>query len=224
MSESYTGVSLLESLESATNYNDHIVAFILRYFKGRTLIDFGAGIGTFARRLRQKNIDVDCIEPDPQLREALEYEGFTSYAQLSHMVKKVDGIYSINVLEHIKDDTAAVKEINERLKPGGVVIIYVPAFQSLYSALDKKIGHHRRYAKEDLERLFEDFEIITIEYVDSLGFIISSLLKKVFPKKENISSFSIKFFDTFIFPLSKQLDKKTRHKFGKNLLLVARKK
>lgn len=223
MSEHYSGVSLLESLECATNYNGHIGDLIKKNFNGRTLVDFGAGTGTFARWLRRHNIDVECVEQDRQLREALEYEGFTTYAQLTQLVKRVDGIYSINVLEHIKDDAAAVAAIYERLKPGGVVIIYVPAFPSLYSAVDKKIGHHRRYTRETLAPLFKDFEIVKLEYVDSVGFLVAYVFKKLFPKKETVSTLSIKLFDTLLFPISKFLDKKTRHSFGKNVLLVAKK-
>jgi hypothetical protein len=46
-----------------------------------------------------------------------------------------------------------VQQLAHALRPGGSVILYVPAFEALYSDFDRRIGHHRRYTKHDLTRL-----------------------------------------------------------------------
>ena len=54
-------------------------------------------------------------------------------------------IYAINVIEHIADDVAALAQLRELLRPGGKLVIFVPAFPMLYSEMDRRIGHFRRY-------------------------------------------------------------------------------
>ena len=52
----------------------------------------------------------------------------------------------INVLEHIEDDVAALRTLRRLLRPGGRIVLYVPALNGLYGAYDRKVGHFRRYA------------------------------------------------------------------------------
>ncbi|MCC6137567.1 MAG: class I SAM-dependent methyltransferase [Bdellovibrionaceae bacterium] len=219
----YSGTSLLESMESAVNYNSHIADIVSKYCTGKNILDFGAGNGTFARLLTKRLIPVQCLEPDLFLRERLQAEGFTSYASLQEAPHKFDCIYTINVLEHIENDPLAVREMHSALKPKGIVVAYVPAFMSLYSSVDKKIGHHRRYTAESLAALFKDYKIIRCEYVDSLGYFAGLAFKALDKGSGNVSESSIRIYDQFAFPVSKMLDVGLRHLFGKNVLLVAEK-
>ena len=61
-----------------------------------------------------------------------------------------DAVVLLNVLEHIEDDTEALRRITCLLKPGGVAIIEVPAGPHLYDAYDKALMHFRRYMMPDL--------------------------------------------------------------------------
>ena len=54
----------------------------------------------------------------------------------------------LHVLEHIEDDKNELNEVFKKLKSNGVLIIMVPQHQSLYSNLDKHVGHLRRYEIE----------------------------------------------------------------------------
>jgi predicted SAM-dependent methyltransferase len=58
-------------------------------------------------------------------------------------------IYSSNVLEHIEDDSRALNEMFAKLQINGKLAIYVPAFMFLFSDLDIKAGHFRRYSKKE---------------------------------------------------------------------------
>ena len=56
----------------------------------------------------------------------------------------------LNVLEHIEDDLGALQKAFLLLKPGGVLVLEVPAFQSLYDAYDAELNHFRRYGQLEL--------------------------------------------------------------------------
>ena len=69
----------------------------------------------------------------------------------------LDAVVALNVLEHIKDDRAAVREMWRTLKPGGVAIIELPAGPALYDVHDKMLMHERwRYSMAGAKRLFQD--------------------------------------------------------------------
>ena len=139
----------------------------------------------------------------------------------------LDLVYSLNVLEHIKDDLATIKNIYCKLKKDGKVFVYVPAFQCLFSSMDKKVGHYRRYSKDDIRKKFESsgFIIDDCQYADFFGFF-ASLIFKLIPNKQGMPNVAIvKLYDNIIFPFSMFLDKITGGKLlGKNLFLIARKK
>lgn len=63
-----------------------------------------------------------------------------------------DGLTLLNVLEHIEDDSAAIRQVARILKPGGVAAIEVPAGPHLYDVYDKHLMHFRRYEMADLLR------------------------------------------------------------------------
>lgn len=220
--EPYSGTDVLESMESAVNYNNYIADILAKHCRGKTL-DFGAGNGTFARLMKKRGATIECIEPDTPLRKRLESEGFKAYTSLKQAPHKFDSVYTVNVLEHIDNDGAAVRELIDSLKPGGTIVAYVPAFMSLYSSFDKKIGHHRRYTTESLLPHFQGLKILRCEYVDSLGFFAGLVFKAIDPGNGQVSQSSIRIYDRFAFPISKILDAGFRQLFGKNVLLVAEK-
>ena len=83
-----------------------------------------------------------------------------------------DMIGAFDVIEHIADDTAAVSSIATRLKPGGKLVVAVPAHQWMWSAHDTVNHHHRRYSKRALRKLIESspLNLEAIGYFNSLLF------------------------------------------------------
>ena len=65
----------------------------------------------------------------------------------------LDVVTALDVLEHVADDAAAVREMARALKPGGLAIITVPAYQSLWSEHDDALDHLRRYRAGQVRRL-----------------------------------------------------------------------
>jgi SAM-dependent methyltransferase len=225
MSECYSGVENLEVMREAHNYNTYLLNLVVSESRGAlAALDFGAGIGTFARELRRNGTRVICIEPDSSLRRRLQDEQFEAHDSLDPIPEKsVPYIYSLNVLEHIEDDLQSLGELYRRLMPGGTLLIYVPAFPILFSSADKRIGHKRRYTKAALVRCLKvtGFQVHQARYVDSLGFWVALLFKVIGNKEGRVDPIALKIFDKWIFPISKSLDNVMYPVAGKNVLVVA---
>jgi SAM-dependent methyltransferase len=83
----------------------------------------------------------------------------------------VDTVILLNVLEHIERDDLAVGQVHRILRPGGVMIIEVPAGEGLYDSYDKALLHWRRYRMSKLVRLLRSAGF-TIERRSHLGFFL----------------------------------------------------
>ena len=221
----YKGTGNLEVMAEAMNYNRFLLELVLRYAKaGDRILDFGAGIGTFAKSISERGYTVCCVEPDPNQASVIGELGLTVYGDLDQINDdSLDYVYSLNVLEHIKDDRTMLQNIYHKIKPGGRLLIYVPAFQVLYSSMDEKVGHHRRYTRSSLEAVVNDagFKVLRTRYADSLGFLATILYKITGGTAGDINVRALIAYDRLIFPLSCMVDRLLGLFIGKNVLLVA---
>ncbi len=62
---------------------------------------------------------------------------------------------SLDVIEHLEDDLAALRELRRVVKPGGTLLVTVPAYQWLWSGHDVVNHHYRRYTRRTLQRVGE---------------------------------------------------------------------
>jgi SAM-dependent methyltransferase len=227
MEGQYSGVDILEALESAHNYNDYLTRLIRESTESTDLIDFGAGIGTFSKRLRTAGYHVKCIEPDPVQRQRLEEQGFDTLENITSVPdESASFIFSLNVFEHIEHDSVAIREVRQKLKPGGTLLIYVPAFACLWTSLDEKLCHYRRYTKTTLRRLVEQ-EGLAIErarYADCLGFIATLIFRLFNRRASTLTAAAISFYDRWVFAPSRFLDRLFGRWFGKNVYVLCRKR
>ena len=69
----------------------------------------------------------------------------------------------VNVLEHIADDAGTLRGLSRLLVPNGNLVVYVPALNGLYGALDEKIGHYRRYSVWRMREVFREAGIEPVE-------------------------------------------------------------
>ncbi|MFN3399752.1 MAG: class I SAM-dependent methyltransferase [Ferrovibrio sp.] len=223
----YSGIDNLEVMSEARRYAAFLCYLIARAggtSARKSVVDFGAGTGMFADLCRSSAMQLTCIEPDPELRQRLDARGFAVAVSSSEVASaSQDFIYTLNVLEHIEDDQAAVGELYRMLKPGGRLLVYVPAFACLYSAMDRKVGHLRRYRRSTLIHLLENsgFAIEYAAYADSLGFLASLAYRLVGSADGNIDQRALVFYDRFVFPLSRLIDRLVGRFFGKNVFAVA---
>jgi SAM-dependent methyltransferase len=85
--------------------------------------------------------------------------------------ESVDVVVLLNVLEHIKDDVDAVRQLWRILKPGGAVVLEVPAGPQLYDVYDKVLMHFRRYKLSGLQRLLTD-NGLSVVHASCLGALL----------------------------------------------------
>ena len=214
-------------MKCALNYNSFLFNLIKKNISEKQkVLDFGAGIGTFTNLISKFAFDVICIEPDKDQINYIKYELGLKVKSNMNLVKddSIDVIYSLNVFEHIYDDVKAIKMCYKKIKPGGLLLVYVPAHQLLFSSMDKHVGHFRRYSMSNLSQKIRSsgFIIENAEYIDSIGFF-ASYLYKLINQDGKISFKSIVFYDKFIFKISRFFDIFFSQYFGKNLFIIGRK-
>jgi SAM-dependent methyltransferase len=224
-SPGYTGTDNLEAMREAVNYNRALLDLVKAHVrKSDRLLDFGAGTGTFATALAAEGYAVECVEPDPAQRAALAGAGLRVHEDLAAIpARSIDCVYTLNVLEHIEDDLATIRALGERLVIGGRLVVYVPAFQMLFTSMDRKVGHMRRYRRTDLRAKVETagLTVLRSEYVDSLGFAATLAYRAFGSRSGDIDLDAVRAYDRFAFPLSRRLDRALNRVVGKNVLLVA---
>jgi SAM-dependent methyltransferase len=228
-SEDYTGIFNEEVMASAVRYQ-RFLAGLLTLAAGRpgaerVIVDFGAGLGPFARAARSLGWQVTCVELDPTLRADLRADGFDAAASLDDISpRSLDFLYSYNVLEHIEDDATVISAFHRVLKPGAPLLLYVPAFPLLYSSMDRLVGHVRRYRRKGLVDLVESagFTVETCHYADSIGFAAALAYRAIGDDSGKLDERAVRLYDRLVFPASRRLDYVTKRFFGKNLVLIAR--
>jgi SAM-dependent methyltransferase len=224
---SYSGVDNLEVMLEAKRYNRFLTDQVLNNRIGESpILDFGAGIGTFSEMVRDRGVEVDCLEVDGDQCEILRSKGFRVFMSSDAVADaSYDYIFSLNVFEHIQNDVNAMKECARMLRPGGVVYTYVPAFPVLFGDMDRKVQHYRRYTRESLRAVSEEagLEVSRTAYVDIAGFFASLLYNATSKGSGDIHKKPIEIYDRFIFPVSRVVDYATNRFIGKNVFSVAHK-
>jgi SAM-dependent methyltransferase len=221
----YTGTENLEVMKEAVNYNRALLNLVTTHArKGSRIVDFGAGVGTFAIPLHRAGYDVECVELDDAQRSVIEASGLPARPTLAGIADaSVDFVYTFNVLEHIDDDGAALAEIGRTLRDRGKLLVYVPAFDLLSTSMDRRVGHLRRYRRGALRTKVEaaGFDVLAAEYVDSLGFLAALAYRVAGSASGDIDRRALRLYDRFVFPVSRWCDRALKRVIGKNVLIVA---
>jgi SAM-dependent methyltransferase len=224
----------LEVLASMPNYYSWIMETFGSHVAGH-VVEYGAGTGTVSSRLATLATKLTLVEPSPNLVVMLRHR-FEAFPQIeviaaslqAHVAglgeNAIDTIVLVNVLEHIEDDRAALAHLFRVLKPGGKLLVFVPALQVLMSTLDQIHGHYRRYQKGDLKAkiIAAGGEVAICRYFDLIGvlpwFVLNRLLGST-----TFNPTLVHINDRFAVPISRVLEQIVGAPFGKDLILVARK-
>ena len=220
----------LDSLDGADNYAGWIFELIEPYL-GNEVLEVGGGHGTFtemlagqAKRVVASDISERCVS---RLRERFSAE--ESVEILHGSVGSAaahgpfDSVILINVLEHIEDDDGALREIGGRLlRPGGRVVLWVPAFSLLYSDFDRRIGHYRRYRRPGLRAQLSEagYQVLDIRYVNAVGAVAWLVLARIL-RRTPTNGTAVKVFDRYFVPVLNRLERRWRPPFGQSVLAVA---
>jgi SAM-dependent methyltransferase len=138
---------------------EHAVSRVERWIASRNpvIIDIGCSSGYTLKLLRARLPEATILGAD-FIRGPLEKlsESFPDLPLLHFDLRhcplpdgSFDGVILLNVLEHVKEDSAALRQIARILKPGGIAAIEVPAGPGLYDVYDKQLLHFRRYRMRD---------------------------------------------------------------------------
>lgn len=152
--------------------------------KDGAILDIGAGFGGMVPLLRSLG-SVEALEPYEGAREALQATGAIVRIEaiepfLSGRKERYDLITLFDVLEHIEDDEGTIDGVSRALKPGGRLVITVPAMPILWSAHDELHSHFRRYTRKGLKALLEGrFEIERFGFYNSLLWPAAFLERKL---------------------------------------------
>lgn len=219
----------LDNLDGADNYAGWIFELIEPHL-GAEALEVGAGHGTFtemlagtARRVVASDLSERCVS---RLRE--RFSGSESVEVLHGSIDAAaahgpfDSVILINVLEHIEDDDGALREIGRLLRPGGRLVLWVPAFSLLYSDFDRRIGHYRRYRRPGLRTQLRDagYQVREVRYVNAVGAVAWLVLAR-FLRRTPTHGTPVKVFDRSVVPVLKRLERRWHPPFGQSVLAVA---
>jgi 2-polyprenyl-3-methyl-5-hydroxy-6-metoxy-1,4-benzoquinol methylase len=228
-----------ERMARAANYfawQHRLVTQELSGELGRRVIEIGCGIGNFTRLLLDTSELVIAIDVEPGCIERLRAR-YPSQANLHSFACDVmdpafadlqsfhaDSCVCLNVLEHIKDDREALRRMAEVIEPGGVVILIVPAFPSLYGPIDELLGHHRRYTRAGIRKLADaaGLSVKTAHYLNAIGFFGWWTNAHIL-RRQAKSAAQIEVFDRYIVPLASRIEQWMHPPLGQSLFIVLKK-
>ena len=225
------------SVAQAAKFNQWMFETIQPFANGN-ILEIGSGIGNISEFFLEHKFNITLSDYDDKYIFQLNSR-FSNYPNLSGILKidlqhpefasnyasiknKFDTVILLNVLEHLKDDEAALVNARFLLKQEGRIIVLTPSYQFLYSSLDKELGHYRRYTLKKLGSIFtrNNFEIQTGFYFNILG-TVAWLYGKMLRLK-SIPAGEMKFYNKLV-PLGKFLDRVSFKKAGLSVVTVARK-
>lgn len=133
---------------------------------GQRVLEVGSGLGNISGHLSRREILVVSDITDTYLEKLQRrFVGNSRVRVVRYDLNEgtradlrdleLDTIICLNVLEHIKDDGAALRGLAGMLKPHGRLILLVPAHPLLYSPLDRNLDHYRRYRRRALHALLK---------------------------------------------------------------------
>ncbi len=112
-----------------------------------------------------------------------------------------------------------------KIRSGGRLLIYVPAFESLWTGLDDRLHHYRRYTSDSLRELVEHagFRVERCRYADSLGYLAALIFKVIGNKEGKLSPLAVNAYDCLAIPVSIILDRISGGFLGKNVYAICTK-
>lgn len=233
-SESFSTMS--SAIEHVVNYPAWIINSFRPFISGPRLLEVGTGYGTYRSLLPEiedyTTVDIDKASLDKAKKlnpnDSYVYIDAASPEFLDALGNKIfNSVICANVLEHIENDTAALRNLVSVLAPQGNLMLFVPAHEYLFSDLDHLAGHLRRYTKKSLRTKIHDLEAkeVCLEYFNPIGGLGWWLNKFRSIKSLNDDSVNaqIVMFDRFILPISRVFNPLTKSFFGQSLICVLRK-
>jgi len=207
----------------------------IRPHLGCRILEVGSGHGNFIQHLLDRDLVVATdIEPSSVELVRQKFAGCDHVQVRVHDIRdpvddelrafRLDTVVSLNVLEHIEDDVAALSNMADMLWAGGRVILIVPAHEWLYGTMDSSIGHLRRYTKRTMAHKLERAGLAVekqfyLNVLGVLGWLVNGrLLRQTVPPSGQLEWFNR------IVPVASWVERRIRPPIGLSLVSVARKR
>jgi len=174
--------------------------FVKPAFEGRqppSILNVGAGIGDDLCILNGHGavtvVDIDEKALDIIPASSCVEKRVADIINLPFTNESFDVVTCFDVFEHVPDDVRAFHEVHRVLKPGGLLVFTVPAFQVLFSGHDRVLKHARRYDRRMLLGRLDQFSIVFLSYWNCVLFLpvaVRRVLSKSAPSREDLVTFS----------------------------------
>jgi SAM-dependent methyltransferase len=221
---------ILEDLVEARNYRRWLVDLALPYL-GDDPLEVGSGLGHYAADWAAAGVPRwTASEADPSrlqaLRERFAGDPVVQVRELSVPIEETaehSAVVAYNVLEHIPDDVAALRAFAGLLRPGGAVVLVVPAFPSAMSRFDLAIGHQRRYRRRSLRAAAGQagLSVEVLHHVNCIGLLGWYVAVKALRGRPQ-AGLLLTVYDKAVVPVLRRVEARVRPPFGQSLFLVAR--
>jgi 2-polyprenyl-3-methyl-5-hydroxy-6-metoxy-1,4-benzoquinol methylase len=198
---------------------------------GDSVLEVGAGLGEFASQFSGLRRHV-VTDRDPAAvasmaerfadRPEVEARTFDLAEGAIDIGEPVASVVAINVLEHIDDDTGALRGLASMVRPGGRIVLFVPGYMQLYGDFDRAVGHVRRYTPRTLTAAITAAGLTpeVVRPVNLLGGVAWWLTVRrggVGTPKPAL----VRTYDRFVVPVTRTIERRVTPPFGQSILGVA---
>ena len=230
------GLETLQTIAEADRFNRWMFETVRKYIIPGTVLEIGSGIGNISSQFLEEGYQITLSDirenyceflrknfgEEKHLQEVVKldlvHEDFES--EYANLLGSFDNLYALNVIEHIEDDVLALANCKKLLKPGGRIIILVPAYQSLYNQFDKNLYHFRRYTRKTMSAVFRKnhFDILKAFHFNFMG-ILGWYVSGQILKKETIPSGQMGLYNMLV-PIFRIIDKCVFNQIGLSVIVV----
>jgi len=210
-----------------------------RIGQGKKILDYGCGSGFLVGKLQESGLDAYGVDISKEaislgVSRGIKNLSIASGIELDFADNFFDAVLALDVVEHIEDDKAAIKELGRLVRPGGYLILTVPAYQWMWGIQDEVAHHYRRYSMKSILDLIKtrlDLTVTRKSHFNTFLFFPAAavrIVSKLFKSKNRESDFDInnKLLNKLlynIFNLEAKLLRYINFPFGVSILLVLKK-
>jgi 2-polyprenyl-3-methyl-5-hydroxy-6-metoxy-1,4-benzoquinol methylase len=221
---------VLVALSQCRNHRTWFAEFARPYL-GDHPIEIGSGLGNYAREWIPLVKRFTASDADEAMVVGLKNElaGYphadvrqiwlptTARAEHSCLI-------CYNVLEHIEDDTGALRSMADLVRPGGYIVLVCPAFPFAMSPVDIATGHVRRYTRRSMRTVLTEagLEVVDLRYANSLGLLCYYAFTSLLRRQPSTGG-TMTFYDRVVVPVVRGAEWLVRRPpFGQSVVAVAR--
>ncbi|WP_067801899.1 class I SAM-dependent methyltransferase [Actinomadura formosensis] len=217
--------------DEARNYRKYEYETVAPYV-GRSMLEVGSGLGHFSEQFAGRLDYLVVSDNDPycvgELRKRHAGNDDVEVIDLAlpadiEIRQKVDTVVMMNVLEHIKDDVQALRDLASVTDNGGRIVIWVPGYMQLYGDFDRKVGHVTRYTPATLEKTVREAGLVP-EVLKPINFLGG--IAWWFAVRRGGAGYPdprlVKIYDRTVVPLTRGIERLIRPPFGQTVFCVAR--